>query len=140
MKIQWSVLREQGTRISHAAILDREQLGALYTVWYLSSDGQHESSYDQADDRPLTISQAFSSFDRLDSLRQQQVNRLSALDLGSSVLSVLCCEVPDGLLILDGNHRACALYASGVRELHILATIISGPLSRTALPDLQHWS
>lgn len=46
--------------------------------------------------------------------------------------------IGDRMLLLDGTHRAVALYSARI-EPRVLACCVAGPVDARVLPDLERW-
>lgn len=133
------MLTDANTTAKNRIMVDTGSLRDLYTTWYLSTDSSIEVPYNETTYRPLTTGQAVDNIANLAKSRQLHIETMSNASIATSVVTILCYSVPNGLLILDGNHRICSIIARETAHPRVFAIILCGPIDADILPDLQHW-
>lgn len=124
--MDWSVLDDTTCVVTPRVCLGAGELGSCSTVWYRSG-GEPADWRDQAAQRVTVAEEAARSPRRAaDSTFIDAPHVFPALETGNG-------EV----MLLDGNHRAVALAASGA-AIHVLLVVLRGPRDPLICPDLIH--
>ena len=129
--MNWQLLLSKNPEIEQSVISMTDDLGKLTTVCR-SNNGEYANGLDNEADI-LTVN--YSLFpEKFESELRRHQNAASIPN--NFYLPVY--KLPDGHLILDGNHRAVALYRSGVIP-NLCMLSIKGPICAEILPDLGKW-
>jgi hypothetical protein len=146
----WQRYLEEGWPTTFT-VYSREQLDQaevagtrLYAPWYVDGAGapvDYTMLERHREARALTIREA-GSREHVDMARRERINRLRVqFEAAERVeyVSALGYSVGDaGIVILDGNHRLAALFATA-RDFRLGLFIINGPLQVEAAADTLLW-
>ena len=109
--------------------------------WNFDPSGS-QVPYDDPAAMPMTLGELPSLFPKLDTPRRAFITAMAEgfvaggvpvqLVVPAYAIDSHCC------LLMDGNHRLCALQTSGV-EFRLLAFILNGPVDSSIIPELRHF-
>jgi hypothetical protein len=129
--MDWQLLLSKNPEIDQSVISTNDDLGKLMTVCR-SKEGKYATGRDnEAYILAVNTCRFPKKFE--DELRRHQN---AAAIPNNFYLPVY--KLPDGHLILDGNHRAVALYRSNIIP-NLCMLSIKGPICAEILPDLGKW-
>ena len=136
--LDWSALAERQWPIRESFSDSLQELGDIFTVWFVDSDG-HPSDWRVHGARPLRVREALHVDGRWTEERLAFLDRLSGAYRSSTepvqlVLPLYGLPAGPGLL-LDGNHRAVAAFGAA-RQVRLLLYRVGGPIDHRVLPDL----
>lgn len=135
----WDLLAERGS-VRLGDVLTRADLAALSTVWYSSPQGQFTDWRDPSASR-LNVAQAASHPELLPTATQAKIRDLQdAFEQGWFTLPMVLPVYRTAAgerLIIDGNHRATAMYAAD-SPVRIIVAEASGVDTHWLTPDLLH--
>lgn len=138
-RLDWSRVRTECT-VDESFSDSREDLGALYTVWY-AGPGERHAAYDDPEVRPLRVRETTLTESTWPADRATKIDAMSAdygsVDVEPLVLPLPAYRVGAGVVMLDGNHRAVAAFRAS-SEVRLLLFILDGPQDPGILPDLVH--
>lgn len=124
--VDWAALDDTNCHVRAQVCTTSAQLGSCDTVWYRVGDQPAEWRDEQARRARVAEVAAGVEPEGLDGTFLDAPHVFPALNLG------------DGrVMLLDGNHRAVAMVASGQR-FHVLLMVLTGPMDPMIFPDLIH--
>jgi hypothetical protein len=129
--MNWELLISKGPTIITSSISGVEDLGKLTTVCRIKNGNYADGRDNEADILTVASPKFPEKFES-----ELQKNQRDAVIPNNFYLPVY--EIPTGHLILDGNHRAVALYRSGVIP-NLCMLSIKAPICSKILPDLGKW-
>jgi hypothetical protein len=145
--IPWEEL--DGWTITLQPISGRDELATLHFPWYRRLTGDEDwhgdiFSPDPADPPvPLTVAETDAWLDRFPPARREAILRLAdnyRTHRYEQTLLLAAAQLPDGRrILLDGNHKAAALWLAAVPFKLALLTV-SGDPQTLGLVDLQRLS
>jgi len=137
----WTRMEDEEWTISTSSTKSQSELGKLYIPRYVA-EGVELVGYKDQGARPLTVEEAAKSL--------QGWPRLSSDIITGYISDFNRCSPPikcvfpayrisdDEKLLLDGTHRAIALFQSNLDFELCLATV-QGPICEDALSDMHYW-
>jgi hypothetical protein len=140
VSLDWSRVVAANPSIATHVVTGIEDVRDWWFPWYVDGQGR-PATWDADDVRPLSVGDARLAIES-DPVRRVRVTELAESMLGESLPSqflLATYALPDGAqLVLDGNHRLCAVVAHSI-EFVALAVNLEGPIDSDVLPDLCHW-
>jgi hypothetical protein len=132
VSMNWQLLLSKSPQIDQLPISSKGQLGKLTTVCRVDKNGNYADGRDNDADILTVGANPFPEKFENELRRHQNAATIP----NNFYLPVYA--INDGHLILDGNHRAVALYRSGVIP-NLCMLSINGPICSQILPDLKKW-
>jgi hypothetical protein len=129
--MDWELLFSKKPQISQSLISKQNDLGKLITVCRVKNGEYATGRNNEAEILRVNSNLFPEKFEN--ELKQNQNTSAIPNNFYFPVY-----EIPDGHLILDGNHRAVALYRSGIIP-NLCMVSIKGPICSKILPDLKKW-
>lgn len=139
--LNWAKIGDGSCELIERHSRSRDELGAVFTVWYRTPGGQ-PGDWRNPEDHPVRVRDARRELQSWPDDRHARVDRFTNVFAESTepVQLVLPAYVvgEDEYLLLDGNHRAVAAFEQGC-DVRVLLFALRGPLSAEVLPDLSHF-
>lgn len=139
--LAWGELETSDAQIRQQVIANRMELGRLLTVWYADPAGKPGDWRDPAHS-PMTAAQAAQARTSWKNGAAERIEDFRSQFLESAeppVLVLPAFVIKERILLLDGTHRALALFNSGL-DPRVLICAVVGPAHARVLPDLERWS
>lgn len=144
-QLDWTRLAETCANVQVETLVRDEakrRLAAFFTVWYADSAGA-DSLWNASGSRPLRVAAVDRTLHSWPDNRRRTVTALTRVYAASAEpvsLILPAYRVGGGChVLLDGNHRAVAVYQADV-EVHLTLCSLSAPVCETILPDLRHYA
>jgi len=141
MYFNWSRLMSEEWPVEIVTISGSNELAALRLPWCLSSKNEFVS-FETEDGFPVRLSEVGVWFAYLPTGIRDKIERFESefrhaprhvsFDFPAYAIPM------QQHLVLDGNHKLCALTRSGV-PFRLQMWAVNGPLDETVLPDLRHF-
>jgi hypothetical protein len=137
--LNWDRLCAEAATVSVAALICREDLGSLLTVWAVSPSGS-QGNLRNPEDTPLALCEAAPLAENWPPtwarIQQFRADMLAGVRGDEPLLLTLpVYAVGDRRAILDSTHRAVAAYLTGL-EVRVVVLAVHGPLDNGVLPYL----
>lgn len=135
--LDWDRLAKLDVRITETVVTDAVDLGAIWSVWYATSDGR-PGDWRDAGSHPMKIAEAASTPSTWPKDRASRIEffRNRFRESAEPVTLLLpAYAVEASLLLLDSSHRVVSAYLDNV-AVRALILAIDGPTDAEILPDL----
>jgi hypothetical protein len=129
--MNWELLIETKPQISQSVITTKCELGKLTTAWRTKNGNYADGTDNNADILKVKT-------DRFPEKIETELSEGRSATTIPNNFYLPVYKIKGSHLILDGNHRAVALYRSGVVP-NICMLSIEGPICSKILPDLAKW-
>ena len=137
----WRKFFIEDSPIEVVTLSDVRIFGNLKLPWYLNSSSEFVG-YGVAGALPVVLGDVSKWIAHLPSDRRESIEKMRDEVLSgvrSTEFEFPSYAIPQcQYLILDGNHRLCALALSGL-PFRVQMYVLKGPLDPVALPDLLHY-
>jgi hypothetical protein len=140
--VAWDILERLDCKVEEIYTRSVERLSCFHTLWYRTQGGK-DGDWRNAEDIPLRVGEASSTFDSCPSQRREHVTafREKFAQTRKPLQLTLPAYSPNDhdTILLDGTHRAVAAYLAHA-DVRLLIFAVRGPCDPRILPDLQHYS
>lgn len=140
VQLNWRELLTNRLPIRAVEIADRGTLGGLYTSWP-RTESKFVVGIETRGARPMTVKDVDENFNSMPPKQKSGIQcYMDHFKTHPAAGDFPAYELRgNGYLLLDGNHRANAIYRAGVESFRVTLLAIHGPIDPRILPDLKYW-
>ena len=110
-RLDWGRLAESSESASLEVLETEEQVGRIYTTWYVDKRRNQEVSFDSTNSKPLMVLEVQSVLPALNDSRRRNLESFVGPSESSNPFMVLIYQTPSAdRILLDGNHRLVRKY------------------------------